>query len=283
MNQLTSTSTTDSPTTTTTSLSSPYEVRVAGHLDDHWATWLDDLTLVRRDDGTTVLTTPIADQSQLHGLLARIRDLGVPLLSLAPLDPAAGTSPASGRPSPALGRRLDTDRLALRPAAEGDADVTWAYRRLPSVGEWLTEVPSDLRAYRAAFADPGRLAATVIVEHEGQVVGDFMLRVEDAWAQAEVAAAASGKQAELGWVLDPTHTGHGYATEAVRALLTYCFTDLGVHRVVANCFLANDTSWRLMERVGMRREGHAVRESLHRSGTWLDTVTYAVLDTEWTP
>ena len=58
----------------------PYEVRVAGHLDDHWATWLDDLTLVRRDDGTTVLTGPVADQSQLHGLLARIRDLGVTLL-----------------------------------------------------------------------------------------------------------------------------------------------------------------------------------------------------------
>jgi RimJ/RimL family protein N-acetyltransferase len=51
--------------------------------------------------------------------------------------------------------------------------------------------------------------------------------------------------------------------------------------VVANCFLANDTSARLMERVGMRREGHAVAESLHRSGQWLDTLTYAVLADEW--
>lgn len=68
-----------------------YEVRVAGHLDDHWATWFDDLTLVRDDDGSTVLTVPVADQSQLHGLLARIRDLGAVLLSLRALD-----SPASG-------------------------------------------------------------------------------------------------------------------------------------------------------------------------------------------
>jgi RimJ/RimL family protein N-acetyltransferase len=81
--------------------------------------------------------------------------------------------------------------------------------------------------------------------------------------------------------LDPTYTGAGYATEAVEELLRYCFEDLGVHRVVANCFLDNDTSWRLMERVGMRRETHAVRESLHRSGQWLDTVAYAIVDDEW--
>jgi hypothetical protein len=95
-----------------------------------------------------------------------------------------------------------------------------------------------------------------------------MLRRDDAWAQLEVTGQARGAQAELGWVLDPAYTGHGYATEAVRELLRYCFQDLGVHRVTANCFLDNDTSWRLMERVGMRRELHAVRESLHGSGRW---------------
>ena len=63
-----------------------YEIRVAGHLDDHWAATLDDLTLVRLDDGTTRLTGPLIDQAQLHGLLARIRDLGVPLLTLRTLD-----------------------------------------------------------------------------------------------------------------------------------------------------------------------------------------------------
>jgi hypothetical protein len=62
-----------------------YEIRVAGHLDDHWAAALGDLTLDRREDGTTSLTGPIVDQAQLHGILARIRDLGVPLLTLRSL------------------------------------------------------------------------------------------------------------------------------------------------------------------------------------------------------
>lgn len=54
-----------------------------------------------------------------------------------------------------------------------------------------------------------------------------------------------------------------------------------MHRVVANSFLDNDTSWRLMERVGMRRETHAVKDSLHRSGRWFDTLVYAILEEEW--
>ena len=65
------------------------------------------------------------------------------------------------------------------------------------------------------------------------------------------------------------------------ALISFCFNDLDVRRVVANCFVDNVASWRLMERVGMRREGHAVAESLHRSGRWLDTVAYAALADEW--
>jgi RimJ/RimL family protein N-acetyltransferase len=108
-----------------------------------------------------------------------------------------------------------------------------------------------------------------------------MLRCEHAWDQLDVAEQAHDTQAEIGWVLDPDHTGHGYATEAVHELIRYCFRDLGVRRVTANCFLDNDVSWRLMERVGMRRELHAIRASQHRSGRWLDTVGYAILEEEW--
>jgi RimJ/RimL family protein N-acetyltransferase len=177
---------------------------------------------------------------------------------------------------------LSTERLRLRPATAEDTDATWAFRRLETVNEWLTGCPTDLAGYRALFNEPGRLATTVIVElSDATIIGDFMLRREDAWAQLEVAEQAVGAQAELGWVLDPTYSGRGYATEAVHAMLHHCFTELGVRRVVANCFLGNDASWRLMERVGMRRETHAVRESLHRSGQWLDTVAYALLAEEW--
>jgi RimJ/RimL family protein N-acetyltransferase len=267
---------------TVTGAAPTYEVRVAGHLDDHWATWLDDLSLVRHADGTTVLTGALADQPQLHGLLARIRDLGAPLLSVSTVD-SPGPAARPVQAAPVLPTRLCTEQLTLRPATKHDADATWEYRRVPSVGEWLTQLPTDLTSYRSTFVEPARLAATVVVERRGHVVGDLMIRVEDAWAQAEVTADAKGAQAELGWALDPAHSGHGYATEAVRALVTHGFTDLHLHRVVASCFLANDRSWRLMERLGMRREGHAVGESLHRSGQWLDTVTYAVRATEWLP
>lgn len=75
--------------TTPTSTCTTYEIRVAGHLDDHWSAMLGDLTLVRLDDGTTSLTGPIVDQAQLHGVLASVRDLGVPLLSLRVADAAA--------------------------------------------------------------------------------------------------------------------------------------------------------------------------------------------------
>ena len=217
----------------------------------------------------------------MHDLLAGLRDIGATLLEVRGTEPAGPQ--ATGRP--VLGHPMHTARLTLRPATADDADPTWQYRHLDSVNEWLTGCPADIDAYRAQFADPPRLATTVVIQlgHHpaAPVIGDFMLRREDAWAQLEMADEARGAQAELGWVLDPAHTGHGYATEAVRELLRYCFDELGVRRVVANCFLANETSWRLMERLGMRRELHAVRESLHRSGQWLDAVGYALLAEEW--
>ena len=59
-----------------------YEIRVQGHLDARWADWVDGLTLTRERDGTTTLTGPLLDQAALHGLLTRIRDLGLPLVSM---------------------------------------------------------------------------------------------------------------------------------------------------------------------------------------------------------
>ncbi len=61
---------------------SDYEIRIGGHLDDHWSAWLDGLTVTRETDGTTTLRGPVSDQAQLHGLLAKVRDLGAPLISL---------------------------------------------------------------------------------------------------------------------------------------------------------------------------------------------------------
>ncbi|MGV1010385.1 MAG: hypothetical protein ACOYBY_17585 [Dermatophilaceae bacterium] len=65
-----------------------YEIRVKGHLAPRWAGWFDGLTLTAQDDGTTVIRGLLADQSELHGLLRRLGDLGLPLISLTPIDPS---------------------------------------------------------------------------------------------------------------------------------------------------------------------------------------------------
>jgi len=258
-----------------------YAIRVNGHLDDHWSGWLGGLDMSRDDQGATTVTVPVADQAQLHGVLAGLRDIGAVITELRVRDAPAPICRS------VLEHPLHTERLALRPATAADVDPTWKFRQLESVNEWLTGSPADLDGYRELFSDPVRLANTVVVtlghDAAAPIIGDFMLRRENAWAQLEVADQARATQAELGWVLDPTYTGHGYATEAARELLRYCFQDLGMRRVTATCFLGNDTSWRLMERIGMRRELHAFRDSLHRSGRWLDTVGYAIRQEEWSP
>ncbi|MEV4276096.1 GNAT family N-acetyltransferase [Actinoplanes xinjiangensis] len=181
----------------------------------------------------------------------------------------------------ALSWPLRTERLSLRPATVDDTGATWHFRRRADVSNWITRAPATLDEHRSWFEAPDTLARTLLIEHDGTVIGDVMVKIEDAWAQAEIAERARGAQAELGWVLDPDHAGRGYATEAVRELLRLCFEDLGLHRVTATCFAANEASWRLMERVGMRREFHTVRDSLHRSGEWLDCLGYALLADEW--
>jgi hypothetical protein len=64
-----------------------YRIRLHGHLDARWSDWFDGLTVTRQDDGTTLLAGPVVDQAALHGLLQRVRDTGLPLISVTPLDP----------------------------------------------------------------------------------------------------------------------------------------------------------------------------------------------------
>ena len=73
-----------------------YEIRLQSHLDPRWAAWFDGLTLTHESDGTTVIHGPVVDQAALHGLLQKVRDLGLPLVSVAqvaPDPPAVPTQP----------------------------------------------------------------------------------------------------------------------------------------------------------------------------------------------
>ena len=64
-----------------------YEIRLKGHLDSRWAAWFDGLSLTNSSDGTTIICGPVADQAALHGLLQKVRDLGLPLISIIQAEP----------------------------------------------------------------------------------------------------------------------------------------------------------------------------------------------------
>lgn len=181
-----------------------------------------------------------------------------------------------------------TPRLHVRPCTPADVDAMWEWRRLPEVNRWLGAAPGTRDAFRERYLDPDQLASLYLVEllpdAEGAdptPIGDIMVRPGDGWAQIEVAAEAKSVEAELGWVLDPAYTGRGYATEAIRAVIDVCFGALGLRRVHAGCFADNEPSWRLMERLGMRREEFSRKTALHRSGEWLDGMNYGLLAEEW--
>lgn len=91
---------------------------------------------------------------------------------------------------------------------------------------------------------------------------------------------------ELGYVFNRKYQGQGYATESAKALLDHAFTQLGARRIIAMCNPKNDHSWRLLERLHMRREGHLLQNIYFKTNSngepvWLDTFEYAILRTEW--
>jgi hypothetical protein len=73
-----------------------YEIRLKGHLDSRWAAWFDGLSLTNENDGTTIICGPVADQSALHGLLQKVRDLGLPLVSVTQVQPGQPDASANG-------------------------------------------------------------------------------------------------------------------------------------------------------------------------------------------
>ncbi|KAA1380067.1 GNAT family N-acetyltransferase [Aeromicrobium fastidiosum] len=123
---------------------------------------------------------------------------------------------------------------------------------------------TDHDDFRQRFTDPGDGLTLLAVLRGGDLVGDLMLRVEDAWGQHGVTDLARATVGVLGWVMHPDATGRGLATEAVGELLRHAFEDRGLRRVIAECFADNQPSWRLMEWLG-----------------WQDEYVYALLAEEW--
>ena len=177
---------------------------------------------------------------------------------------------------------LTSERLVLRRFRPEDLDAFVAYRSDPGVARyqsWEAPFPRSqarrfLQELETIHPDtPGEwFQLAVTLRATDRLIGDCAAHVP----------ADDPRQAEIGFTLAPEHQGHGYATEAVRRLLHYLLIERGKHRVSATCDDRNTRSAAVLERVGMRREGHLL-ESTWSKGEWTNDLLYAVLRHEWPP
>ena len=173
---------------------------------------------------------------------------------------------------------LTTERLVLRRFRAADAPVLAAYRSDEDIARyqsWTTPfslaVAEDFVEYMAE-ADPGR-------------PGWFQWAVELVSQRALIGDVGVGlnenlMQADLGFTFAPGRHGHGYATEAVRAVLDRLFRVQGVRRVSAECDVRNVRSARLLDRLGFTREGLR-RSHTWIKGEWTDDLIYGLLAEDW--
>ena len=175
---------------------------------------------------------------------------------------------------------IRTERLALRPFTRGDVDAVFAYRRREDVARYLFDVP--LSRDECALAVQQRIGQ-IALEQEGDKI---ILAVELAQGGALIGEVSliwrstDARQGEVGWIFDPDHHGRGYATEAANAMLDLAFGPGDMHRVAARCDVRNEASWRLMQRIGMRREAHFREHAIFKS-QWDEEFIYAMLWQEW--
>lgn len=180
-----------------------------------------------------------------------------------------------------MGQPIDTPRLRLGKFQERDLASILAFSReadalLRRNLDWEPNEASirEFWAQQAGLAldgDPPWMNLVVEEKALGEAVGIVGIGVR---------GEAPHRQGVVGWAFGCRYQGRGLATEAARVLIDYAFSRLGLHRIYARTGADNVRSWRLMERLGMRREAHFVRSHVV-NGAWRDEYIYAVLAEEW--
>jgi RimJ/RimL family protein N-acetyltransferase len=174
---------------------------------------------------------------------------------------------------------LETPRLLIRPFRDFDLEPFLAYRNDPEVARYQGWSIPYSRQNAIDFIDemkdkqpaPGEwLQLALELRTTGETIGDITFHL----------LRSDPRQAYLGYSLARAHWGHGYASEAARALLDYLFHELKLHRVIAECDVENLASQRLLERLGFRREAHLV-ENIFFKGQYGSEYHYAILKKEW--
>jgi RimJ/RimL family protein N-acetyltransferase len=181
-----------------------------------------------------------------------------------------------------LGGPIETSRLRLRPFVAGDLDALFAYQSRNDVTQHLYWGPRSRDEVQEAFE--GKIAATAI-----RAEGDFLALAAELASTGEIVGdivlglvSEEHRTGEIGYIVHPDHHGHGYATEAGRAVLRVAFEDLRLHRVTGRLDARNVASARVLEKLGMRREALQVENELVK-GEWQSELVYAILDREWPP
>lgn len=174
---------------------------------------------------------------------------------------------------------VETQRLLLReyaPADEADVHEYASDPLVPQYDSWgpnsAAQTHEHLRRRIAEQRNWPREDVTLVAQlrHEAKVIGSVRLWTVD----------KANRTAEIGYTFNRGYWNNGYATEAASALLERAFHALNMHRIIATCDTRNVGSWRVMEKVGMRREGHFLCDKLQK-GEWRDSFFYAVLGNEW--
>lgn len=175
---------------------------------------------------------------------------------------------------------IETERLILRRFEAGDAEPFFKYRTLPEVAlyqseGWLTFTCEDAAQFvrEQSQGDPGTpdgwFQIAIVLKVTGELIGDIGLHT-----------LSDTRQAEIGFTIAPIHQQQGYAHEAVRALMGLLFTTPCFHRVIAIADVRNLSSVRLLEKLGMRREGIFLK-SAWSNGAYADECQYALLSDEY--
>lgn len=173
---------------------------------------------------------------------------------------------------------LTTDRLVLRPVAPEDAPAVQALADDPVVAAnvltvrhpyTLEDAVRWIQTHREEQDRGEVMVRAITLRQSGAIVGAIGLHID-----------ADNARAELGYWLGKDHRGVGYATEAGRAMLDHAFRALDLHRVYANHFPHNPGSGRLLEKLGMQREGR-LRQHVRKDQAFEDLVVYGVLREEW--
>ena len=174
---------------------------------------------------------------------------------------------------------LYTARLVLRAFTEADIDIFVAYRNDPDIARyqsWETYSYTEARTLLENQQDqqpgtPGQWYQIAIANQAGnQLIGDCVLHIH----------SHEPHQATIGITLGQSSQGQGCAREALTKLFDHLFSHTPTHRITADVDPRNTSSWTLLEKLGMRREGHLVK-SLWFKGDWVDEYLYAILREEW--